>query len=494
MECDIRKYELFINGTWHRSTSGKRIDVINPATLTAVANVPDASAEDVEVAVKAARSALESGWAQESQQNRSKILRTIAQLIRERFEQLVSIEVSETGRPISEIRAIDILETADCFDYYAGAARLLKGETIPLDGPYLDYTLLEPVGVVAQIVPWNFPLILAGWKIAQALATGNCIVLKPSECTPSSVMELAKLAMEAGLPPGVLNVITGFGPTAGRALVVHPDVDMVAFTGGAAIGREIAETAGRLGKRVALELGGKSAQIIFADCDLPAAIASMLEGAFFAQGECCCASSRLLVERPILEDVISRLVQLTKRLRIGMPSDPETQIGCLISKRHFDRVMAYIEGARKEGGTVVVGGAPVKETKFDGKPFLQPTIVVEPPIESRIVQEEVFGPVLVVNGFDNIEEAIRLANATKYDLAAGIWTADICKAHRVAKRLRAGSVWINTYNRLFNDVPFGGFRWSGDSRDLGTQGLAQYTRVKNVCICHDPGSVKWFAL
>lgn len=492
MSNDIRQYGLFINGEWQKAKSGRSIEVVNPATGKVVANAPDASFEDIEVAVESARKAFDDGWAMESQQRRSEILRNIAQIIRQRQEELASIEVSETGRPISEINAVDIPETADCFDYYAGAARLLKGETIPLRGSYLDYTLYEPVGIIAQIVPWNFPLNLASWKVAPALAAGNCIILKPSELTPSSAMELANIARQAGLPPGVLNVVNGYGSTTGHALVVHPGVDMVAFTGGGIIGRQIAELAGRGGKRVALELGGKSAHIIFSDCDIEAATSSVLEGGFFAQGENCCAGSRVIVHDRVSQEFIGHIKDQAGQLKIGPPTDPKTQIGCLISETHFSRVMSHLDEVKRDAGVVVTGGKVASGEGLSRGLFLEPTIVVNPPLQSRIVQEEVFGPVMVVNSFADEEEAIRMANSTQYDLAAGIWTNDLGRAHRIARRLRAGSIWINTYNRVFNDAPFGGYRWSGYGRDLGFQAILQYTNVKNVCVSYEPGFDKWF--
>lgn len=492
MSNSLRQYDLFINGTQQRSGSDNRINVTSSATGEVVANVPDADAKDIDAAVSAARQAFDNGWRFESQQSRSEILRNMARIIRERQEELVSIEVSETGRPISEISVVDIPETADCFDYYAGAARLLKGETIPLRGAYFDFTLLEPIGVVGQIVPWNFPLNLASWKIAPALAAGNCIVLKPSELTPSSVMELAKIGIEAGLPPGVLNIVTGYGNTAGEALVAHPDIDMIAFTGGVSAGRQIAEVCGRSAKRVTLELGGKSANIVFEDCDLKVASSSVLEGGFFAQGENCCAGSRALVHKSVASELVTLLQEQSRKLRVGQPADSETQIGCLVSEKHFDRVMAFIEEARQSGATFAIGGNRASGYGISDRPFVEPTIVIDPPAQSRIIQEEVFGPVMVLSSFQDEEEAIRLANSTKYDLAAGIWTNDLARAHRVARKLRAGSVWINTYNRVFNDAPFGGHRWSGYGRDLGFQAMLQYTSTKNVCISYDPGFDKWF--
>jgi acyl-CoA reductase-like NAD-dependent aldehyde dehydrogenase len=345
--------------------------------------------------------------------------------------------------------------------------------------------------VVGQIVPWNFPLNLASWKVGAALAVGNCVVLKPAEHTPSSAYELARIALEAGLPKGVLNVVSG-GASTGRALVNHPDVDMIAFTGSMRTGLEVAQVAARTAKRVSLELGGKSAVIVFDDCSFDAAVSSVLEAAFFANGENCCAGSRLLVSSRIHQKFLAALVERARELRVGPPASVETQIGCLISMDHFHRILSALDSAVRDGAEIVTGGKPYDRQEFAGRPFLGPTIVVGAPNNGSIVQNEVFGPVLVVQTFESDEEAVFLANSTRYDLAAGIWTGNGSRAHSIARRLRAGSVWINTFNRVFNDAPFGGLKGSGYSRDLGAQAVSQYGNVKNICVCYEPGSDGWF--
>ena len=485
-----RSYGLFIHGKDTPSASGHILQVEDPATGELVARAPDASGDEVAAAVQSARQAFPI-WAAASQRQRATILNKVAALVRDNFDRLVSIEVSETGRPIREVQTVDVRDTADCFDYYASVARLIKGETIPLDSPYFDYTLMEPVGVVGQIVPWNFPLNLASWKVAPALATGNCVVLKPAALTPSSAYELGKIAVEAGLPEGVLNVVSG-GAATGRALVEHPEVDMIAFTGSVQTGVAVAEVAARTGKRVALELGGKSAVIVFDDCSFDAAVSSALEAAFFANGENCCAGSRLLVSSRMQDKFVGALAERAGGLRVGAPTSYETQVGCLISMDHFRRVLSYLDSAIRDGGKIISGGGVPKKEECVGRPFLAPTIVVGVPNRSPIVQNEVFGPVLVVQTFDSDDDAVFLANSTQYDLAAGIWTNDISRAHRIARRLRAGSVWVNTFNRIFNDAPFGGLGGSGYSRDLGTQAMSQYVNIKNICICYEPGSDEWY--
>jgi acyl-CoA reductase-like NAD-dependent aldehyde dehydrogenase len=474
----VRATGLYIHGELVTS-SGEPIERRNPATGKVVATVHDATPEEVDRAVISARTALDDGWAQSDQRDRAEILRRMAALIRDRATDLVSIEVEETGRPVSEVSVLDIPETADCFDYYASAIRVLRGDTVPVPRPYIDYTAFEPVGVVAALVPWNFPLNLASWKLGPALAMGNAVVLKPSELTSGTALMLAQIGKDAGLPDGVLNVLTGLGRSVGQTLISHPRVDMVAFTGGGVAGRAIAGQAASLGKKVALELGGKSAQVVFADADQPSVVASVLEGAFFALGQNCCAGSRLLLEETIADDILKALVAQVHELRLGDPSDESTQVGCVISPERFDIVSAYIEAARDAGAIV---HARESRIGVSDRAFIPPTVIVNPPHESRVVQEEIFGPVLVVNTFSAEDEAIRLANDTKYDLAAGVWTRDIGRAHRVSRRLRAGSVWINTYNRVFNDMAFGGMGFSGHGRDLGLEALMQYTNVKNICI------------
>ncbi len=486
-----RSHDLFIGGTFIKSESKQRIDVENPATGDVVATIPEATQADIDHAVEAARRSFSGKWSKTTPRERSAILRNISQLIIERAEELVAIEVEEVGRTSTEISAIDIPESAECFEYYASAIRMARGETIPINGPFFDYVQYEPVGVVAAITPWNFPLNIACWKIAPALAMGNSIVIKPSELTPSTTVELAKIAVKAGLPEGVLNVVTGLGRSVGQSLVEHPEVDMVAFTGSVETGRIVAEVAGRSGKRCETEMGGKSAQVLFADCNIEAAVCMILEGAFFAQGQNCCAGSRLLVEESLKDRVLQSLKQAANKLVIGEPSSPDTHIGCLSSMKQYNRVMGYIRSAENDGATIISYNNNLS-AELEGRPFIPPTIVVDPPYTSKSVQEEIFGPVLVVNTFKNEDEAIAMANGTKYDLAAGLWTSDISRVYRIVPQLRAGTVWVNTYNRVFNDAPFGGFHGSGTGRDLGLEALRQYSVAKNTCICYEPGLDSWF--
>ena len=485
----VRKYKHFINGRWHPSHGSDTIDVVSAATGKVVAIVPAGTPEDIDSAVSAARTAFGT-WSATNVRDRSQILRAIAEGIKKRFEELLQIEVSEVSRPINEMRTVDVSETIDCFEFYASAIRVDRGYTIPVPPPFTDIAIREPLGVIGQIIPWNFPLNIASWKIAPALAMGNCVVVKPSEIAPSSTLELAAIATEAGLPPGVLNVVTGYGIGAGKALVEHVDVDMIAFTGSSQTGRAIAETAGRLGKRVALELGGKSAQIVFDDADFEAAVAGLLEGAFFAQGQNCCAGSRLIVEKSGSDKLITALTERASKLKIGDPFDTDTQISCVVSSKQCLRVNEFINDAKQSNATVVTCGSIPKQLK--GTAFVAPTLVIDPSPQSKVVQEEVFGPVLVVQRFSSEDEAISLANSAKYDLAASIWTSNISRAARLTRRLRAGTVWVNTFNRVLNDAPFGGVRWSGNGKDLGIEAMHQYSFIKNIMQSGDPGSDKWF--
>lgn len=484
----MRDHDLLIRGAPATGSGGDRLSVVNPSTGEAVASTPVATPEDVAKAVEASAEA-QGDWGRTSAQERSGVLNRAASLIEERFDEFVLLEVEETGRPIEEIKAVDVAETADCFRYFASVARLAGGETVPLPDPYFDYTVDEPVGVVAALVPWNFPLNLASWKVAPALAAGNGVVLKPAEQTPSSALLLGQLCLAAGLPAGVFNVITGDGAGTGDALISHPAVDLVAFTGGPETGNRIAAKATGLGKRVATELGGKSAQLVFDDAPLDAAIPLLLEGGLFAVGQNCCAGSRVLASSTVKDEIIHKMVAAASELVVGPAGESNTQIGPVVNQARFQEVQGFLERARREGAHVE-GGQPVKE--YDGLPFMAPAIVSEVGADAEIVQKEVFGPVLVVEDFSDEDAAIRLANSTQYDLAAGVWTTDVSRAHRVASRLRAGTVWVNTYNRVFNDAPFGGMRFSGHGRDLGRAAYLQYTQKKNVCISLKPGEDAWF--
>ena len=476
--------KLFINGKWEESASGQTIDVINPATGELLTKVADANADDVNRAVCAARACFEQKtWRGLDPSKREKILWNIGDLLMKYRDELAAIITQENGKTLRESVGADIMPSADVFRYYAGWVRKIYGETIPVDGPYLNYTLREPVGVVGAIVPWNFPLQLACWKVAPALACGCSVVLKPSELTPLNALKLAEICKEAGLPDGALNVVTGYGATAGEALSLHMDVDKLSFTGGPATGRRLLQAAAASNlKRVTLELGGKSPNIVFPDCDLDAALKGAFWGIFGGKGEICSAGSRLLVHEDVHDKLLNDLTSRARRLKLGNPMDKLTQMGSQISGRQMDRILDHIQCAKDEGATLLAGG----ERDTDGEKakgfFVKPTIFSEVKPHMRIAQEEIFGPVLAAIRFKTVEEAVEIANGTCYGLAAAVWTRDIKLAHRVAQEVRAGSVWVNTYNAFDSGTPFGGYKQSGFGRDLGSYAIEQYTNVKSVWV------------
>ncbi len=478
----LQQGRLFIGGRWVEPAAGRTYAVVNPATEAELAQVAEADATDVDAAVQAARQAFEAGpWREMSAADRARILWRIGDLLEQHADELGQLETLNNGKPIFESRQIDVPMAAEVFRYYAGWATKLQGETIPVRGPFLNYTLREPIGVVAAIVPWNFPLLLASWKLAPALAAGNTVVLKPAPWTPLTALRLAELAQQAGLPDGVLNVVTGSTRETGRALVRHAGVDKIAFTGSTATGQEIMRTAADTLKRVSLELGGKSPNLVFADADLEAAARGALTGIFYGKGEVCAAGSRLLVERTVHDRLLELLLERVKKMRPADPLDPKTRLGPLVSQVQMEKVLGYIEKGRAEGARLLVGGQ--RATVGNGRGyFVEPTIFDQVAPEMTIAREEIFGPVLAVIAFDDPEEAIRLANSSPYGLAAGVWTKDIARAHRVAARLQAGTVWINTYNFYDPASPFGGYKMSGFGRDLGAHALEQYTQVKSVWV------------
>ena len=476
----VSNQKLFINGKWVNSISGKTFATLNPSTGQEICQVAEADSADVDLAVKAARKAFESGpWKKMSAAERGRRINKLADLMEQNLPELAALESLDNGKPLRDSLNADLPLSIKAYRYYAGWCDKTHGKTIPVEGEYFCYTKHEPVGVVGQIIPWNFPLLMTAWKWAPALATGCTIVLKPAEQTPLTALRMAALAQEADIPDGVINVVPGFGPTAGAAITSHMDIDKVAFTGEGSTGQLVMQAAAKSNlKRVSLELGGKSPNVVFADADLDAAVEGAYFGLFFNQGQCCCAGSRLFVEEKIHDAFVEKLVARAKKQRIGDPFDMVTTQGPQISQEQCDRIMGYIDIGISEGANLLSGGKRVGNKGY----FIQPTIFDGVKDNMRIAKEEIFGPVMNILKFKDVDEVVQRGNKTFYGLAAAIWTKDITKAHRLANSLRAGTVWVNCYDVFDAAAPFGGFKMSGIGRELGEYALSLYTEVKTVYI------------
>ncbi len=482
-----RKHQLLIGGEWTPAEAGETFAVENPATEETLATVARGRAADVERAVRAARRAFESGaWRKTTPSERGRLMWKLADAIEQRSEEFAQLESLDNGKPLTVARVADVALTIDHFRYYAGWATKIQGETIPISVPYapgsrfLDYTLREPVGVVGQIIPWNFPLLMAAWKLGAALATGNTIVLKPAEQTPLTALLLGEVITAVGFPAGVVNIVTGHGD-AGAALASHPGVDKVAFTGSTEVGHEIVKaSAGNL-KKVTLELGGKSPSIVFDDADLEMAAAGVASAIFFNQGQCCCAGSRIFAGPKVREELVARVAKIAETSKIGPGFDPSTTMGPLVSKAQYERVTGFIAAGTKAGAKLAAGGKERPQGLAKGH-FVKPTVFTDVSPEMTIVREEIFGPVVSVQPFESLDEVIAKGNDTEYGLAASVWTKDIKKAHLVAAGLRAGTVWVNCHNIFDAAAPFGGYKQSGYGREMGQHALEMYTQVKNVIV------------
>jgi aldehyde dehydrogenase (NAD+) len=476
---EIRQTQLFIGGQWVPSQSGKTFDTVNPATEEVIASVAEGDAADVDLAAKAARKAFESGpWSTMDARDRGRLMNKLADLIEEEADELAALESLDNGKPIRDAKAADLPLTIDALRYYAGYADKIHGQTIPVRGNYFCYTRKEPVGVVGQIIPWNFPMLMVAWKWGPALAAGCTIVMKPAEQTPLTCLRMARLAQKAGIPDGVINVVPGYGPTAGAAVVKHPGIDKIAFTGEGLTAQIIMREAAPTLKRITFELGGKSPNIIYADSDLDAAAAGAHFGLYFNQGQCCCAGSRVYVEEKIHDKFIEKVAAMNKTRKLGNQLDPATEQGPQVDKAQYDKIMKYIGLGKEQGASMVCGGSRHGDKGF----FVQPTLFDRVKDEMAIAREEIFGPVMSVLTFKDTDDIVARANNTTFGLAAAVWTKDVGKAHFLAKKIKAGTVWINCYDVFDAAAPFGGFKMSGMGRELGEEGLRAYTETKTVTV------------
>jgi len=474
----VADQKMFVGGKWVEARSGKTFETVNPATGEVICRVAEGDKADIDAAVVAARAAFETGpWGRMNGSDRARLLNKLADAIESHADELAALESLDNGKPIGESATADLPLTVKCYRYYAGWADKIQGHTIPIDGNYFCYTRHEPVGVVGQIIPWNFPLLMQAWKWGPALACGNALVLKPAEQTPLTALRVARLAQEVGFPDGVVNVVPGYGPTAGAALAAHPDVDKIAFTGETSTGKVVMTAAAQSNlKRVSLELGGKSPNVVFADADLDAAVEGAYTGLFFNQGQCCVAGSRLFVEERVYDEFLHKMVAKTKGRKVGDPFDPATEQGPQVSQEQMDRVLGYVAAGRADGAKLLTGGKRAGDRGY----FVEPTVFADVTDDMTIAREEIFGPVMSVLKFKDVDEVVERGNRTFYGLAAAVWTRDVKKAIGLSNRLRAGTVWVNCYDVFDAAAPFGGFKMSGIGRELGQYALNLYTEVKTV--------------
>jgi len=488
-----RRYQLFIDGKWVDAESGKTFETPNPSTGETLAEVAEGDKADIDKAVAAARRAYEGKWSKMSARDRGRLLYKLSQVIEQHAGELAALETADNGKPIRESTYIDIPQVIENFEYFAGFATKIEGETIPVPGQMLNYTLREPLGVCGQIIPWNFPLLMAAWKLAPALAAGNTVVLKPAEQTPVTALELGKLFQEADFPDGVVNIVPGFGETAGAALASHPGIDKIAFTGSTEVGKIIAHSAADNLTKVSLELGGKAPNIVFADADMEQAVSGAMMGIFYNQGQVCCAGSRIFLHEEIKDEFLESFKTRVGKIKVGDPTNKETLMGPQVSAEQLDRIKGYVDIAKNEGATVLAGGCPPQlDADFQKGFFFQPTIFTEVKNSMRVAQEEIFGPVTSVITFKDEDDLIKQANDTIFGLSAGIWTKDITRAHRFARAIKAGTVWINTFNMFNAASPFGGYKHSGYGREMGKHALELYTQVKSVWVDLSGKPMGWY--